>query len=295
MPIRRILVPLSGHSDSPDPEALGTPALQTAFVVAQKMDAHVEVFCIEARTSEMQETIAPWMPRTAADELIDMIEAENNERRKRARKQFETVADAFGAPRLSDADPGAGFSTNFLEETGEVHGWLSTRGRLADLIVTACAPLIQNGGVPQMLQVALRETGRPVLISPPVGIESFPKRIAIAWNGSAEASRAVAMAMDFISAAEDVAVIAINEGEALAPDAESLSAYLNWQGVHAQAVTVDGSSHAAGSVLLEQVATVGADMLVMGAYTRNRVQRVIFGGVTGAVLDQMKLPVIMVD
>jgi nucleotide-binding universal stress UspA family protein len=36
-------------------------------------------------------------------------------------------------------------------------------------------------------------------------------------------------------------------------------------------------------------------MLVMGAYTRDRIRRLIFGGVTGTVLSQATLPVLMVD
>ena len=46
---------------------------------------------------------------------------------------------------------------------------------------------------------------------------------------------------------------------------------------------------------MEHVEESGADMLVMGAYTRDRVGRVISGGVIGAVLNQMTVPVLMVD
>ena len=47
--------------------------------------------------------------------------------------------------------------------------------------------------------------------------------------------------------------------------------------------------------MAQHVRDCGADMLVMGAYTRDRFRRVIFGGVTGEILDQMPVPVLMVD
>lgn len=42
-------------------------------------------------------------------------------------------------------------------------------------------------------------------------------------------------------------------------------------------------------------AAAGVLELVMGAYTRSRARRVIFGGVTGEVLKQMAVPLLMVD
>ncbi|MEE8544225.1 MAG: universal stress protein, partial [Alphaproteobacteria bacterium] len=37
----------------------------------------------------------------------------------------------------------------------------------------------------------------------------------------------------------------------------------------------------------------GADLLVMGAYTRSRVRRLIFGGVTREVLEGADIPLLM--
>jgi len=36
-----------------------------------------------------------------------------------------------------------------------------------------------------------------------------------------------------------------------------------------------------------------ADFIVMGAYTRGRLRRLLFGAVTGEVLDKCTLPVLM--
>lgn len=295
MSIRKILVPLSGFYDPADPQMLAQPALETAFVIAQGMDAHLEVFCIEADPGNAQRHLPPGIPELAIDQLLNMIESENDARRTRSRELFETVAEQFKAPRVTHPDPQAGFSVSFLEQTGGLHDWLTLRGRLADLIVTACPPLATDGGVPPILEVSLRETGRPVLIARPSGLETFPRTVAIAWNGSAEAARAVAFAMDFLTRAEEVIVISVQEDGPLTPSAENLGEYLEWHGVRSRGVVMEGASRSAGSQLLEQIEDCGADLLVMGAYTRNRVARVIFGGVTNEILNRMAVPVLMVD
>ena len=295
MPIRKILVPMSGQYDLEDPESLERPALETAMLLGRRLDAYVEVFCIEADVMSTDLRLSPWIPGSSVEVLIDMIAEESVERRERACALFQTMSDRFSVPSADKPDPESGFCINFLEQTGEVGGSLSARGRLADLIVTACHPLEQDGGMPLILKVALRETGRPVLISRSTVSESFGKTIAVAWNGSAEAARAVGTAIEFLVQADDVVLISVNEDGPFEPSGAGLADYLKWQGISAQVVTVDGSAASAGRILLEEVEKAGADMLVMGAYTRDRVRRVIFGGVTGEILARMPVPVLMVD
>tara|TARA_R110001592_G_scaffold240929_2_gene501267 strand:- start:96128 stop:97024 length:897 start_codon:yes stop_codon:yes gene_type:complete len=298
MSIRKILVPLSGQYDPADPESLETPALETAFNVGRRLGAHVEVFCIEADLPSAQSRLSPWIPGFSMGTLIDMIDKESVKRRGRVRELFEVVADRCSAPRSSKPDSTAAFSVNFLEQVGQVGGSMSVRGRLADLIVTACFSLDQAffaGDAPPLLEVALRNTGKPLLISPSKARETFGQKIAIAWNGTSEAARAVSLAIEFLKTAEEVIVISVNEGKAIEPDGDSLADYLQWHGVRSRTVTLDGSAASSGQILLEQIDESGADMLVMGAYTQDRFRRVVFGGVTGKVLAEMPVPVLMVD
>lgn len=295
MHFRKILVPLSGQYDPADPESLERPALETAFDLGRRFGSHVEVFCVEALAEEVRGRMPGWMPRLAVDDLIDMIEREDDKRRERARDLFGATVERYAAPYVAAPTREGGFSVSFVEVIGEVGESLPLRGRLADLIVTACFPLEENGDVPPLLEVALRETGRPLLIAPSAARPSFGKKIAIAWNGSAEAARAVGQSLQFLMLAEEVVVISVTEDGRITPSGDSLAEYLLWHGVRSRTVTLDGSATAAGRILLQQVENEAADMLIMGAYTRDRVRRVIFGGVTNEVLARMALPVLMVD
>ena len=185
MPIEKILVPLSGQYDPDNPESLELPALETGFVLGCKFDAHVEVFCIEAERSEARTHLAPWIPGAAVDELLDTLDIENERRRERARSLFDAVSARFNPSTLSQPDSNNGFSTKFVERVGEVRGSLAVRGRLADLIVTARPLPDADVDRPLILEVALRETGRPVLICSKTTSEAFGRRVAVAWNGSA--------------------------------------------------------------------------------------------------------------
>ncbi len=295
MTIRKILLPLSGQYDPADPESLELPALETAFLVGRRFDAHVEVFCIEAERTEARTHLAPWIPGAAVDELLDTLDQENERRRERARSLFAAVSARFDPPRLSQPKPDGGFSVDFVERVGEVSGSLAVRGRLADVIVTARLATSAEDDRPPLLEVALRETGRPVLICSEATSEFVGQQVAVAWNGSAEASRAVAMSMDFLQAASDVVVISINEAGPFQPNADDLVDFLRWHGISARSITLDGTAESAGRLLLEQVAEAGVDMLVMGAYARDRIRRLIFGSVTGTVLSHATVPVLMVD
>lgn len=295
MAIKKILVPLSGQYDPDDPESLEIPALETGFLVGREFDAHVEVFCIATERSQARSHLAPWVPGSAIDDLLGLVAEESEKRRAQALAAFEAAMDRFEPARFSRPVPGGGFSAAFLEHAGEVGGALAVRGRLADLIVTSSPPRGWDGQRPLMLEVALRETGRPVLVCCARPVKTFGRRVAIAWNGSAEAARAVAFAMDFLVAADEVVVISVNEAGPFEPDAENLADYLLWHGVRARSAVVEGTAHGAGEILLQQLDDAAADMLVMGAYTRDRIRRLIYGGVTGAVLSEVPVPVLMVD
>lgn len=295
MSIKKVLVPLSGQFGSANPESLEEPALETAVQLGRLLDVHVEVFCIEAELVPTRSRLAPWIPGAAMDQLLEAIAEESRRRGERAKRLFETVVERHEAPLVSTASPAGGFSLDYVEQTGQVSGALALRGRLADLIVSACGPFSEAGDTPSLLEVALRETGRPVLIARPSVSQTLGRRIAIAWNGSAEAARAVSFAMELLVRAEAVTIVAVSENGPVEPSPECLADYLLWHGVEAGTVSLEGDAASSGGIILEQAEAAGADLLVMGAYTRNRLRRVIFGSVTGEVLRRMSMPVLMVD
>jgi len=294
MPVRKILVPLSGLYDPEDPESLDWPALDTALSVGQQLAAHVEVFCITGPPREPKTSLATWVPGHSVDQLIDMIEEEGEARHKRARASFEAAINRLDKRPTIASDVCAGFSVNFVERVGEIGESVSVQGRLADLVVVANSPEGWRLQYRPILDAALRDTGRPLLVSPQKPWPSIGRRIAIAWNGSIEASRAVSSLLGVIRPGAEVVIMSVEENGAPASTAKGAADYLRWHGVESDILELEGDARSSGDVILDSALDDNRDLLVMGACIHSHVHRVAFGSMTETVLSRAEIPVLMV-
>lgn len=134
----------------------------------------------------------------------------------------------------------------------------------------------------------------PCLVLPP-GIELQPPcgTVAIAWNGSVPAIRALHAALPLLVQASRVVVLAGH-----VPEASSLRAAFPLQHwLEARVPHVEYCPLAAdaqhGEGILDAAHECGAELLVMGAYGRSRASEWLLGGVTRHMLAHADLPVLM--
>jgi len=291
MAIKKVLVPLSGD---PETQAGQDITLRVAFAAGRRHTARVEALHVSSDPRDAVVFVGEGMTSTMIEGIITAAEKEGAERLAHARALFDRVCKELDIP----LDGGAGtFSASFNVVTGREDEIVASRGRLADLIVVGQPRTDEETRAPLTLEAALRETGRPVLLVPPSarGVMAEFLTIAIAWNGSTEASRAVSYALPYLEAAQRVVIISVEEGRPAGPSAQDLAQYLACHGIGAETVSLgDGDGRSAGKSVLAEAAKVSANMLVMGAYTRSRMRRLIFGGVTSEVLAHTEVPVWMV-
>lgn len=151
---------------------------------------------------------------------------------------------------------------------------------------------------PHELGVIVLHVGMPVIVVPPRVATPRLDRIAIGWNASPEAMRAIHAALPLLQRAAQVVLVAggASRTAALArgwkPGFDVLG-YLHRHGIAAEHVFFDASDEHAGTALLEASARVQADLLVMGAYGRSRLSEWAFGGATRQVLHEASLPVLL--
>ena len=181
-------------------------------------------------------------------------------------------------------------------ESGREAEVLAGRGRVADLVVISRAGHTDEDIAPESVSAALFETGRPVLVAPPVSPPTIGTRIAIAWNDSVQAARAVASAMRFVALASEVRVlIAGHGGEKVATD--GLVEYLACWGIKAAVEPFDPGSNSArsrGRGLLQHAQGMNADLLVMGAYGQGRMMQFLgLGGATAKVITANTMPLLL--
>ncbi|WP_144156211.1 universal stress protein [Paraburkholderia sp. BCC1885] len=139
-------------------------------------------------------------------------------------------------------------------------------------------------------------SGRPAIVLPFAGaVRSFAQSVLIAWDGSRESARSVADALPVIKAAKFVTVMTVQQHPSSGgPAGLDIAGWLDRHGINAGfADTAAGDGVSTGAVLLNMVADLRADLLVMGAYGHPRIQERLLGGVTDTMLHSMTVPVLM--
>jgi nucleotide-binding universal stress UspA family protein len=157
-------------------------------------------------------------------------------------------------------------------------------------------------GDPLIGQYALVErclfaSGRPVIIVPAAPEKlALDGTVAAAWDGSAEAARAINDALAFLKAASRVALlvgVTAEQAEEGAPRTDDMIAHLKRHGVTAEAMRLKLSEGDVGRQLLSAAKGFGATMMVMGAFHHSRWREFILGGVTLTVLEEATIPLFM--
>jgi nucleotide-binding universal stress UspA family protein len=143
------------------------------------------------------------------------------------------------------------------------------------------------------LEDTVLRCGRPVLLAPASVPKHLGETVAIGWNGSAEASRAVAGAMPFLLQSKRVIVLTISGGTGDA-DGAGLVQSLAWNGVAASLKELaPASGVSVGARLLSAARDEGADLLVMGGYGKAPWREMLLGGATRHVVATGLLPILI--
>jgi nucleotide-binding universal stress UspA family protein len=144
----------------------------------------------------------------------------------------------------------------------------------------------------------LLTTGTPVLLVPTTSSgDTIGTRVLIAWNRSREARRALNDALPFITTAEAVTVLTVDgdrHPELFGSEAGvHVVEHLARHGARASVSNVASDGASTANTILSQAVAVGADLLVIGAYSHPRTSELLFGGVTRSLLADTRLPMLI--
>jgi nucleotide-binding universal stress UspA family protein len=271
------------------------PVFDTALAVAGISAAHLAFLHvgIDVEQAALAIISGEYADGSGFSNTIESLQQRATEQRNRAAQIFRAFCADKGLPIRSQPSDET-VSAEWLVEAGSEPGLLAMCGRAADLLVLGRT---REGGELAMdvLEAALVETGRPVLLAPPVAPPQVGRVVAIAWKDTREAARAVAAAQPFIRSAERIIVICVVEDEWQEERSyERLRHALTW---HNPNVVVrrraDRRPEHPAEMLLAEAASESADLLVMGGYSHSRMREVIFGGVTRRILHGADLPVLI--
>jgi len=228
-----------------------------------------------------------------ADMLLDlpsMVAAE----REKAAVNAKGLLDAFEA----EATPRGLFQARLKERalTPLIPDVLTEQARLHDLTII---PLREGDSVEHVYaESIIFGSGRPCIVLP--GHASAPKppaltSIAIAWDFSRPAARALADAMPILQKAKAVRCVTVAEDKTLKSTRshEQLANHLRMHGVEAAFDTVEAAGREIGDILHDYVVERNIDLLVMGAYGHSRVRDFVIGGATKTMLRKPPVPLFL--
>lgn len=265
---KSLIVHLKPHTDS-------NPALASALSVAKSFDASLTGLYAMRELAMLKLVIGP---ESAAAREAEAREA-----------PLVRAAEERFLRACSDA----GVMGTFEVAEGNSNELLCLAGRVHDaLFVDGGGSLDGRGG--DLVEECAISAGTPTIIVPPTGAKAFGQCIVVAWNHSRQSAAAVHAALPLIERAENVIVLLGQQRDALPsvtrrPRAD-IGDYLRR---HNPNVRVSPFEERDSSSLQTAALAAGGDLLVMGAYGRSAWREFLFGGATRAVVNDLRLPVLM--
>jgi nucleotide-binding universal stress UspA family protein len=272
--IRDLVVQLTGSSEDQHRLAMAT-------AIAEAFDAHV----IGVHLHVLPDILDITDPVQSAT-IRTMLEASDQE----ADKAFEKLKATMSATKMPS-------------ELVRLHGLAADVGtdlaaiaRTADLFI-GTRPYGDPENRYRIEEQVLFGAGRACLFLPPGGTPHREFRtIAVAWDKSREAARAVAEAMPFLERAQAVHLVHIasswDDDKTMDKELTLVVAHLQRHGVQAKVVKAT-RQNSTGEQIEEAAHQLDADLIVMGAYAHTRLIEIVFGGATRYILRRATLPVLM--
>ncbi|WP_149537820.1 universal stress protein [Siccirubricoccus phaeus] len=278
MSFKDLLVHLDGTDRSAE-------RLRLAASLARQHGAHLTgLFVVDAMLPALAAADASG---AAAAALIDTLRSEELAAAAKAEAAFRECL------RREDL-PG-----EWRQAEGSTAEVVTCHARYADLTILGQeSPDGVPPGAGVVIEQVLFGAGRPVLVVPYAGrFESCGRRILLGWNASREAARAVQDALPFLAKAASATVLVVNPEDSPGSHGEEpgadIARYLSRHGVTVEVERIAGADISVGDILLNRMAELDVDLLVIGGYGHSRLREWALGGVTRQLLGAMTLPVLL--
>ena len=272
MPTRDILFPMMSY---PTPPTNGS--IEKAVAVAAGLGAHIAGLTFEL---DIRSPVGLYAHPVNISGIIAAEKAKSASNARNLIATFEGASTRQGV-----------MHERLLEHCApnELARVLVLHARLRDFSIFPVNPEVE--GQRPLVEALIFESGRPVLLLPEATtrqLSSSFDSIAVAWDHSRSATRAVADALPLLQAAKHVHVVTVVDEKRLQNDGSGLelSKHLARHGVEVTFEPVKAKTRAIGEVLELYVVERDTDLLVMGAYGHSKLREFILGGATKSVLTR---------
>ncbi len=280
--MKRILAVLWGDDD-------GDVVLGSAFEVARLFGSRVVGIYVRPPAGEFIPSGDFGM--ALSQDYLDRLHRESAAKAARLRASFQETAARLGI-KPGDVGGTGGVSAEWVEAEGSAAMFIGSYGRVFDLIVLRKPDPKISAETEILLEAALFESGRPVLVVPKAAPLPAGATIVIAWNGSTETASVLALGMPLLGKAGKVVVVSVEGGMVPGPTGAEVAQYLQCHGIAAAVRHVNPEGQIPGEAFLRETTRLEGHLMFKGAYTQSRLRQLVFGGATRHILSHAQIPVL---
>ncbi|MFC0339470.1 universal stress protein [Paracoccus niistensis] len=263
------------------PEAIADDATRAAVALARPLGYALSVT-----------TFAVDFPRVSSglgDLLIDipgLVQSTEEKSRAECRRLEQLVLE-------SAASPADVHCTARKVPWGAVPGDAAEQARYFDLALLPWAA--DTAPVGDMAEAVVFGSGRPAVLVPPSARPAPVDHLAIAWDGSRVAARALGDVLPLLAEGGSISVLTVRDEKPLGGSdlAGALASSLAKRGLNAKPVETTLGNRTIAEALQDTALSNGAQLLAMGGFGHSRIRDFVLGGATRGILSQLRLPVLL--
>lgn len=271
----------------------GWRALRVALTIARRFDGHADAVLIQPHIEVQVREFLPGVEQDLRVQLLDRAREDMAAHIRQAHNTFDEIAEVFGVTVQDEPQAATPPSASWQVNEGQMADIVRTRASVYDAIIFAHPVGKAHAAWRPSVEAALFSAGRPVLIAPSSDIDTVGETVLVGWNRSPQAARAMFGAMPFLTRAGRVVILSIATGAKEGPSAQEAARLLSWHGITAEVEEIPPEQGPVAETILAKGQQVGADLVVVGAYSHSRFREIILGGVTQHVLRHAEVPVLM--
>jgi nucleotide-binding universal stress UspA family protein len=289
MEFRTILAAVSGGKAS-------AGVVELACRLARRFASHLEAYHVRFDPRELVVMAADGLGTPLTGDIIETATRDAAAAAAHAQQMFDAAVKRHAIARRAEPPPLGSdpallhqASAHWHEEVGYGAVKVADRARLFDLTILGRSGRVTDEPYSDAIEEALLSAGRPVLVAPVEAPAVIGETVALAWNDSAEAAKAVAASLPVLTRARQVYVLSVGKTGGAA-----LAQHLAWYGIRAGAEEIyPVKGVGAGELVLAAARDRACDLLVMGGYSRAPWREMLFGGATREVVGTSLLPLLL--
>lgn len=276
MPIRIAYLPVNTY-----PEPVPDPAILAAvgFAASLGCGLHVSTFAVD-------------VPQTASPIGGFFINVEGMARAAEERSKAECERLEVLIKGAAQSGPDASIVKHTVV-LGAALDAATIEARTFDLALLPWSA--ETISAQDMAQSLVFGAGVPVILVPPSTAAVSLDHIAIAWDGSRVAARALCDALPLLAKGGRVSVVTVQGEKSFSGSniAQTLAASLKRRGYTANAVNIALDGRTIAKALQDTALSEGAQLLAMGGFGHSRLRDFILGGATKGVFSDLRLAVLL--